>query len=59
MLSKAKQKAVYDLSVCVLNFLPEVGTLLTLVAISFVERSYKFFKLLRQGWDPLMVSYVW
>ena len=42
MFSKTKQKVVYNLSVCVLNLLPEVSTLLSLVAISFVEGTYKF-----------------
>ena len=44
---ETKQKVVYNLIVCVLNPLPEVSTLLSLVAISFAEWTYKFFKLSR------------
>ena len=47
MFKKTKQKVVYNLSVCVLNPLLEVSTLLSLVAINFVEWTYKFFKLSR------------
>ena len=53
MFSKTKQKVVWNLSVCVLNLLPEVGTLLSLVAISFVERTYKFFNIPR---DLILVN---
>ena len=34
--SKTKQKIVYNLSVCVLNLLPAVSNLLSLVSTSFV-----------------------
>ena len=37
MFKKMKQKVVYKLSVCVLNLLPEVSTVLSLVAVNRMD----------------------